>query len=169
MGSASATPPQRGAKSSSAAARRAASGSSSARQRSSPLPAAAPHPPAFGLPKGARLLRRAEFLSVKQQGKSFADGPLAASFVARVASPTREGARPAVARVGLTVSSKVGGSVVRNQVKRRLREAVRRELSQLPAVELVLVARASSVTASVDDFRGFLRRAAARMRKEGSR
>jgi ribonuclease P protein component len=133
------------------------------------LPAAAPHPPALGFPKGARLLRRAEFLSVKQQGKSFADGPLAASFVARVDLPTRAGMRAAACRVGLTVSSKVGGSVVRNQVKRRLREAVRHELSALPPVDLVLVARASSVTASVADFRRWLIRAAARMGKGASR
>ena len=115
------------------------------------------------------MLRRAEFLSVKQQGRSFADGPLAASFVERVSSPTRAGAQPAFARVGLTVSSKVGGSVVRNQVKRRLREAVRHELSRLPPVDLVLVARASSVAASVEEFRGWLRRASARMRKGAGR
>ena len=133
------------------------------------MPARALHPPTFGLPKGARLLRRAEFLSVKQLGKSFADGPLAASFIAREASPVRAGLQPAFARVGLTVSSKVGGSVVRNQVKRRLREAVRHELSLLPAVDLVLVARASSVQASVEDFRGWLRRASARMRKGAGR
>lgn len=133
------------------------------------MPETAPHPPTFGLPKGARLLRRAEFLSVRQQGKSFAEGPLAASFIAREPSPTRAGAQPSVARVGLTVSSKVGGSVVRNQVKRRLREAVRHELALLPPVDLVLVARASSVAASVEDFRGWLRRASARMRKGAGR
>ena len=133
------------------------------------MPEAAPRPKAFGLPKGARLLRRTEFLSVKQQGNSFADGPLAASFVAREASLVRAGSPPAVARVGLTVSSKVGGSVVRNQVKRRLREAVRHELSGLPPVDLVLVARSSSVAASVEEFRAWLRRASARMRKGAGR
>jgi len=132
------------------------------------LPAGA-HPPAFGFPKGARLLRRAEFLAVKQQGRGFADGPLAASWTARAALPTRGGMQPAVARVGVTVSSKVGGSVVRNQVKRRLREAIRSELSGLPAVDLVVVARASAVSAGVEDFRVWLRRAAVRMRKGAGR
>jgi ribonuclease P protein component len=70
---------------------------------------------------------------------------------------------PALARVGLTVSSKVGDAVVRNQVKRRLREAVRLELSALPAVEVVLVARASSKEATVAELRAWLRRAARRM------
>jgi ribonuclease P protein component len=77
--------------------------------------------------------------------------------------------RPAVARVGLTVSGKVGGAAVRNRVKRRLREAVRHELSALPAVDLVVVARASAVTASVGDFRLWLRRAAERMVKGAGR
>jgi ribonuclease P protein component len=77
--------------------------------------------------------------------------------------------QPALARVGLTVSSKVGGSVVRNQVKRRLREAVRRELAGLPAVDLVIVARESATRAGVEEFRAWLRRAAARMRKGAGR
>lgn len=126
-------------------------------------------PPAFGFPKGARLLQRAAFLSVKLKGKGFADGPLAASWTPREGPRTRGGVQPAMARVGLTVSSRVGGSVVRNLVKRRLREAVRHELSGLPAVDLVVVARASAVEASVEEFRAWLRRASARMKKGAGR
>lgn len=124
---------------------------------------------ALGFPKSARLLRRAEFLAVQQKGRGFAEGPLAASWSPREAEPTRPGMRPAVARVGLTVSGKVGGSAVRNLVKRRLREAVRHELSSLPAVDVVIVARASAVDASVGDFRAWLRRAADRMVKGAGR
>jgi ribonuclease P protein component len=76
---------------------------------------------------------------------------------------------PALARVGITVSSKVGGAVVRNRVKRRIREAVRHELASLPAVDLVLVARSSAVDASTDDLREWLRRAAPRIAAEVSR
>jgi len=54
--------------------------------------------------------------------------------------------------------------VLRNRIKRKLREAVRSELSSLPAVDLVLVARSSAAHASVDDFRLWLRKAAERMR-----
>jgi ribonuclease P protein component len=118
---------------------------------------------AFAFPKSARLLRRTEYVAVRREGKSFADGPLAASFRPREAAPTRPGIPGGVARVGLTVSSKVGEAVTRNRIKRRLREAVRLELARLPAVDLVLVARASAIGASVDDFRGWLRRASERM------
>ena len=56
--------------------------------------------------------------------------------------------------------------MVRNRIKRRLREAVRLELGNLPAVDLVIVARSTAAKASVDDFRDWLRRAAARMAME---
>ena len=122
---------------------------------------------AFALPKSARLRRRPEYLATRQEGKSFADGPLVASYRPRDGQPTRLGIPGGVARVGLTVSSKVGEAVTRNRIKRRLREAVRLELAQLPAVDLVIVARASAAQASVADFRAWLRRAAARIAKEG--
>jgi len=122
---------------------------------------------AFALPKSARLRRRAEYLATRQEGKSFAEGPLAASYRPRDGQPTRSGIPGGVARVGLTVSSKVGEAVTRNRIKRRLREAVRLELAQLPAVDLVIVARASAAQASVADFRAWLSRAAGRIAKEG--
>jgi ribonuclease P protein component len=124
---------------------------------------------AFELPKSARLRRRKEFLAARQDGKGFADGPLAASFLPRDGGQTRPGIPGAVARVGLTVSSKVGGAVTRNRIRRRLREAVRLELAGLPAVDLVLVARPSSTRATVEDFREWLRRAAVRIAKETAR
>jgi ribonuclease P protein component len=121
---------------------------------------------AFELPKSARLRRRKEFLAARKDGNSFADGPLAASFLLRDGRTTRPGIPGGVARVGLTVSSKVGGAVTRNRIRRRLREAVRLELAGLPAVDLVLVARPSAIRATVEEFRAWLRRAAVRIAKE---
>jgi ribonuclease P protein component len=123
-------------------------------------------PRTFSFPKSARLLRRAEFSALRQGERGFADGPLAASWTGRPDQITRPGMAPSSARVGLAVSSKVGDAVVRNRVKRRLREAIRHELHRLPAVDLVLVARPSSTRATVDEFRAWVRRAAARIARE---
>jgi len=51
-------------------------------------------------------------------------------------------------RVGITVSSRVGNAVVRNRVRRRLREAVHARLDRLaPGLDLLLVARPASARA----------------------
>jgi ribonuclease P protein component len=55
-------------------------------------------------------------------------------------------------RVGITVSGRVGKAVVRNKVRRRLREALRARLSQLATGKDVLVtARPASALASWQD------------------
>jgi ribonuclease P protein component len=121
-------------------------------------------PQSFSFPRSCRLRRRGEFLAVRG-GQSYVDGPLVATWRARGALPQQpaQGMPGLVARVGITVSSKVGDAVVRNRVKRKLREAVRHEMRGLPAVDLVLTARPSAATAGVAQFRAFLRLARSRM------
>jgi len=53
------------------------------------------------------------------------------------------------ARFGTTVSRKVGNAVVRNQVKRWLREALRRTVdpSTSPSVDVVVIARPAAASA----------------------
>jgi ribonuclease P protein component len=67
------------------------------------------------------------------------------------------------ARLGLTVSRKVGNAVVRNRVRRRIREAVKRAAADVkPGHDYVLVARTAALTRAFDelvkDFSGALGR-----------
>lgn len=59
-----------------------------------------------------------------------------------------QGPSPDRLRVGFTATRKIGGAVVRNRCKRRLREAARRllPLHGQPGHDYVFVARASLVT-----------------------
>ena len=59
--------------------------------------------------------------------------------------------RTATNRVGLTVSKKLGCAVVRNRVRRRLREVYRlNELKFSPGWDIVVVARSRCITASFE-------------------
>jgi len=55
-------------------------------------------------------------------------------------------------RVGYAVSKRVGGAVVRNRVKRRLRE-IMRELPLRPGFDIVAVPQQSSKNASFNELR----------------
>lgn len=93
--------------------------------------------PATGKPAGKslrRLLKRAEFLAVRRGEKR--RGRL---FLVEVLD-RRDGETP---RVGYTVTNKVGNSVVRNRIRRRLREAVRTHAADdmSPGNDYVIVGR----------------------------
>jgi ribonuclease P protein component len=84
--------------------------------------------------KRGRLTRSADFERVYRQGRSHGN-----RFLVLYAFP-RAGAEPA--RVGVSVSRKVGGAVERNKVKRLLREAFDALTVPLPAGhDVVVVAR----------------------------
>ena len=70
------------------------------------------------------------------------------------------------ARIGFTVTKKIGGAVVRNRTRRRLKEAARLELTlDAPSgFDLVLIGRESTRTRTFQELRDDLRRA---MRKTG--
>jgi len=55
-------------------------------------------------------------------------------------------------RTGISVTKKTGGSVQRNLVKRRIREAIRENAAELPAGEdIVIIARRGTKRASYED------------------
>ncbi|CDX53358.1 Ribonuclease P protein component [Mesorhizobium plurifarium] len=93
--------------------------------------------PAPGKPKGqvpGRLLKRADFLAVR--GGEKRRGRL---FLVEVLDRGDDSAP----RVGYTVTKKVGNAVVRNRVRRRLREAVRVHAADdmAPGNDYVIVGR----------------------------
>lgn len=88
-----------------------------------------------GLPRTSRLLRPADFARVYRRRASAASGPLVLYAAARLDGDGD-------ARVGLSVSRRIGNAVVRNRWKRRLREAVRMIRPRLPAaVDYIVVVR----------------------------
>src|SRR4029450_2669524 len=74
-------------------------------------------------PREVRLLRRRDFLEVQERGKKVTAGPLVGLGAASAGGKSR---------LGLTVSSKVGTAVIRNAVRRRLRELFRKRRDRWP-------------------------------------
>lgn len=104
----------------------------------------------------ARLKRRAEFLLLAAKGRK-------APMPGLVMQALRRG-DGAPARLGFTVTKRVGNAVVRNRVRRRLKEAARLELAEHPVagVDLVLIGREGTVRRDFAALRGDLRRALAK-------
>ena len=103
-----------------------------------------------------RLRRRADFTETVRAGRRASRGSVVvhvASSVGSVAGsiePARAEQLPA--RAGFVVSRSVGGAVVRNQVKRRLRHLVRDRLAGLPAgTRLVVRALPSAADRSYEE------------------
>src|SRR5690349_9763471 len=86
-------------------------------------------------PAPQRLKRRSEFLRVAGQGRKLPTPGFVLQALAR------QDAGPA--RVGFTVTRKVGNAVVRNRTRRRLKEAARLLFRAEPpaGVDLVLIGR----------------------------
>jgi ribonuclease P protein component len=107
-----------------------------------------------------RLKRRAEFLRIAAKGRKIA----AKGLVLQVLR--REDEAPA--RVGFTVTKKVGNAVIRNRTRRRLKEAARLALGERPlrGVDLVLIGRDATrsrdFAALQEDFRSALVKAGLR-------
>ena len=85
----------------------------------------------------ARITRSGDFDAVYRRGRSAANRHLVVYAFARDALSTTE-----PARLGLSVSKKVGGAVERNRVKRVLRERFAELVPTLPrGVDVVVIAR----------------------------
>ena len=89
-----------------------------------------------------RLRHRRDFAAVYQSGRSYAHGPL----VLRIRS-NPDASRP---RFGFAVGKRLGGAVVRNRIKRRLKEAARLS-GACGGEDVVVIARNSAVRASYQE------------------
>jgi ribonuclease P protein component len=99
--------------------------------------------------------RRADYLAIQNGGRRVGGTHLL--LFARAGS----------GRIGVTVSRKVGGAVVRNRVKRWIRECYRRRRSEFPGhVDMVVVARNAAAGAG---HAGICRELSALARRLGAR
>ncbi len=102
-----------------------------------------------------RLKKRADFLAAAKGRRQHQR-----CFVLQ-ARQRPEAGKSEPPRFGFTVTKKVGNSVVRNRIRRRLREALRLADHALPRErhDYVLVARIEALNAPFDELRGELARA----------
>ncbi len=101
-----------------------------------------------------RLKRRAEFQRVSRGRRRSVE-----AFTLQAARREEDDEGPPMARIGITVTRKVGAAVVRNRIRRRLKEALRaaRPLETQADHDYVLMARREalgrSFAALVEDLR----------------
>ncbi|HEU0028574.1 MAG TPA: ribonuclease P protein component [Ktedonobacterales bacterium] len=92
-----------------------------------------------------------DFQRVRRTGKRRQGRYLMLCFAPGTAA---SGAGVAPPRVGFSVSKRVGNAVRRNQVKRRLREVIRRRLWNVtPGWDMIVIARPEAGAASYDALR----------------
>lgn len=106
-------------------------------------------------PRSVRLLRHADFERVYKQGRRHFSAHLTVFYLPR---PANENAAEG-GRVGFTVSKVLGGAVVRNRMKRRLREAVRLHGMIPAAMDIVINPKKSLLTAEFVGVQREIRRA----------
>lgn len=90
-----------------------------------------------------RLRSQADFARVRKEGRTVSGTFLMLGYARRARGGDAAGVQPpALTRVGFTVGKRVGNAVMRNRVRRRLREVMRRRWQAIaPAWDLVVVAR----------------------------
>ena len=93
------------------------------------------------LPRTRRLRSPRDFQRTRRRGRSVSGAYLTLHYA-------RQAGDPAPARVGFSVGKRVGNAVMRNRVKRRLREAIRRLLADVPpGWDLVLAGKPGAAQA----------------------
>jgi len=101
------------------------------------------------LPKSARLTKRSEFLTLSQKGKRIHTSHF---IVLSMVNDTGED------RLGITVTTRVGNAVVRNRIKRLVREFFRRRKKTTSQPQnMVIIAKRGAEKLSLSEVAGELR------------
>ncbi|HXY76022.1 MAG TPA: ribonuclease P protein component [Steroidobacteraceae bacterium] len=105
-------------------------------------------PGRFTLPGRCRLRHKRDFDAAYARGRRIGDG-----FFAVIATSNQSGA----ARLGLAVAVRAaGGAVGRNRIRRIIRESFRLHRTEIPALDLIVSARARAREASPSELRASL-------------
>jgi len=100
------------------------------------------------LPRARRIRKRAEYLRLQRSGQR----RVCRSFVVIIGTAGRQGSR-----IGITASRRTGGAVVRNRIKRLVREFFRNHRRYLvPERDVLVIARPQAASLSVDDVKNEL-------------
>jgi len=128
-------------------------------------PFGTPTPSRAGYPRTARILRAADFRQAYDQGIRFT-GRYFAAFCLRVERTAQSASNSQGPRLGFTVPRAFGKAVLRNRVKRRLREALRVRLSEIaPEWDIVINPRRPAIEAPAGELRREVDRLVAQCRK----
>ena len=103
----------------------------------------------MSLPKERRLRKSADFAAARRCGKSRSDG--------RLVAVVRRRADSSATRFGFSVSRRIGGAVVRNKMRRRLKAAAA-ELDLEGGWDIVFIARQGARDAGFWPLRRSVRR-----------
>lgn len=107
------------------------------------------------LPTPERLRSNTEFQRVYKGGESFVEGLVVLYLLRLPDEPVRQ--------AGFSVSKKLGNAVIRNRVKRRMRDAYQRCLGELPkGYAAVFVARKAAAEADYESLERAMHKVLAR-------
>lgn len=119
-------------------------------------------------PKEYRLLKHADYDRVYKQGRRHFSPIMTFFYLERTPNVTVAHRHP---RVGITVGRALGGAVVRNRIKRRMREAVRAHIASFCAepvypVDVVINPKKTVLTAEFSNILAEVARGFSQLRKQ---